>query len=87
MKPVALVERALRNSSQRGDLVLDPFGGSGTTLIAAETTGRRAALLELDPKYVDVIVRRWQEFTGQEAVLAETGRSFAAEVAQRKVDP
>ena len=87
MKPVALVERALRNSSQRGDLVLDSFGGSGTTLIAAETTGRRAALLELDPKYVDVIVRRWQEFTGQEAVLAETGRSFAAEVAQRKVGP
>ncbi len=86
MKPVALVERALRNSSQRGDLVLDPFGGSGTTLIAAETTGRRAALLELDPKYVDVIVRRWQEFTGQGAVLAETGRSFAEEVAQRKVN-
>ena len=77
MKPVALVERALRNSSQRGDLVLDPFGGSGTTLIAAEGTGRRAALLELDPKYVDVIVQRWQEFTGQAAVLDGDGRSFA----------
>ena len=84
MKPVSLVERALRNSSQRGDLVLDPFGGSGTTLIAAEATGRRAALLELDPKYVDVILCRWQEFTGREAVLAETGRSFASEAQQRQ---
>ena len=84
MKPVSLVERALRNSSQRGDLVLDPFGGSGTTLIAAEATGRRAALLELDPKYVDVILRRWQEFTGREAVLAETGLSFASEAQQRQ---
>jgi len=87
MKPVALVERALRNSSQRGDLVLDPFGGSGTTLIAAEATGRRAALLELDPKYVDVIVQRWQAFTGREAVLAETGRSFAEEATLRQADP
>ena len=87
MKPVALVERALRNSSQRGDLVLDPFGGSGTTLIAAEAAGRRAALLELDPKYVDVIVQRWQAFTGRAAVLAETGRSFAEEAALRKASP
>jgi DNA modification methylase len=87
MKPVALVERALRNSSQRGDLVLDPFGGSGTTLIAAEATGRRAAVLELDPKYVDVIVQRWQQFTGREAVLAETGRSFDEEAALRKAGP
>jgi DNA modification methylase len=84
MKPVSLVERALRNSSQRGDLVLDPFGGSGTTLIAAEATGRKAALLELDPKYVDVILRRWQEFTRREAVLAETGLSFASEAQQRQ---
>jgi DNA modification methylase len=77
MKPVALVERALRNSSRVGDLVFDPFGGSGTTLIAAETTGRKAALLELDPKYVDVIVERWQRFTGRQAVLDGDGRSFA----------
>ncbi|MBE0455727.1 MAG: site-specific DNA-methyltransferase [Roseovarius sp.] len=83
MKPVALIERALRNSSQRGDLVLDSFGGSGTTLIAAETTGRRAALLELDPKYVDVIVRRWQEFTGQEAVLDGDGQSFTQVMTER----
>ncbi len=77
MKPVALVERALRNSSRVGDLVFDPFGGSGTTLIAAETTGRKAALLELDPKYVDVIVERWQRFTGRQAVLEGDARSFA----------
>ncbi len=70
MKPVELVERAINNSSQRGDVVLDPFGGSGTTLIAAERTGRRARLIELDPKYVDVIVRRWEEFTGGKAVFA-----------------
>ncbi len=67
MKPVELVERAIRNSSRPGDIVLDPFGGSGTTLIAAEKTGRIGWLIELDPKYVDVIVRRWQDWSGQEA--------------------
>ena len=67
MKPVELVERAIRNSSRPGDIVLDPFGGSGTTLIAAEKSGRVGWLIELDPKYVDVIVRRWQEWSGQEA--------------------
>ena len=76
MKPVSLVERAVRNSSRKGDLVFDPFGGSGTTLIAAEKTGRHASLIELDPKYVDVIVRRWQEFTGETAVLESSGQSF-----------
>ena len=65
MKPVALVERAIRNSSKSRDIVLDPFGGSGTTLIAAERTGRRARLIELDPKYADVIVQHWQEQTGR----------------------
>ena len=64
MKPVELVERAIRNSSKSRDIVLDLFGGSGTTLIAAERTGRSARLMELDPKYVDVIVARWQDFTG-----------------------
>lgn len=78
MKPVSLVERAIRNSSRKGDLVFDPFGGSGTTLIAAEKTGRHASLIELDPKYVDVIVRRWQEFTGETAVLESSGQSFDA---------
>ena len=67
MKPVELVERAIRNSSRPGDVVLDPFGGSGTTLIAAEKSGRIARLIELDPKYVDVIVRRWEDFSGQRA--------------------
>jgi len=76
MKPVSLVERAIRNSSRKGDLVFDPFGGSGTTLIAAENTDRKAALLELDPKYVDVIVERWQRLTGQAAVLDGDGRGF-----------
>ncbi len=67
MKPVELVERAIRNSSRPGNVVLDPFGGSGTTLIAAEKSGRQARLIELDPKYVDVIVRRWQDWSGHEA--------------------
>lgn len=77
MKPVALVERAIRNSSRQGDLVFDPFGGSGTTLIAAETTGRKVALLELDPKYVDVAIQRWQQFTGRQAVLDGDGQTFS----------
>ena len=64
MKPVALVERAIRNSSKSRDIVLDPFGGSGSTLIACEKAGRQARLIELDPRYCDVIVRRWQELTG-----------------------
>jgi DNA modification methylase len=76
MKPVAVVERAIRNSSKSRDIVLDPFGGSGTTLIAAEHAGRRARLIELDPKYVDVIVQRWQEQTGQSAKLEVTGKDF-----------
>ena len=86
MKPVALVERAIRNSSRIGDLVLDPFGGSGTTLIAAETTGRKAALLEFDPKYVDVIVERWQRFTGRSPVLDGDGRTFAELAQERRPD-
>ena len=76
MKPVELVERALRNSSRPGDVVLDPFGGSGTTLIAAQKTGRHARLIELDPKYVDVIVRRWQEYAGAQAVREADGVLF-----------
>ena len=78
MKPVALVERAIRNSSKSRDIVLDPFGGSGTTLIAAERTGRRARLIELDPRYVDVIVQRWQSATGGKAALDGDGKLFAA---------
>jgi len=73
MKPVELVERAVRNSSKSRDIVLDPFGGSGTTLIACEKSGRRARLMELDPQYADVIVRRWEEFTGKKATRYEGG--------------
>lgn len=69
MKPVELVARAIENSSRVGDIVLDLFGGSGTTLMAAEQTGRCARLNELDPKYVDVIIARWEQFTGEKAVL------------------
>lgn len=76
MKPVELVERAIRNSSRPGDVVLDPFGGSGTTLVAAEKTQRVARLVELDPKYADVIVRRWQDWTGQAATRESDGAAF-----------
>ncbi|AKJ30663.1 DNA methylase N-4 [Caldimonas brevitalea] len=76
MKPVELVERAIRNSSRPGDVVLDPFGGSGTTLIAAEKSGRGARLMELDPKYADVAVRRWQDWTGERAVRERDGQPF-----------
>lgn len=76
MKPVELVERAIRNSSRPGDVVLDPFGGSGSTLIAAEKSGRQARLIELDPKYVDVIVRRWQDYAGAQATRLSDGVAF-----------
>ncbi len=76
MKPVELVERAIRNSSKSRDIVLDLFGGSGSTLIACEKTGRSARLIELDPKYVDVIIRRWQDYTGEQATRVEDGMIF-----------
>ncbi len=69
MKPVELVERAINNSSKTRDIVLDCFGGSGTTLIACEKLNRQCRMIELDPKYADVIVRRWEEFTGKKAEL------------------
>jgi DNA modification methylase len=83
MKPVELVERAVGNSSKGRDTVLDPFGGSGSTLIACEKSGRHARMIELEPKYCDVIIRRWQEFTGKEASLDGDGRSFIAVAAER----
>lgn len=76
MKPVELVERAIRNSSKSRDIVLDLFGGSGSTLIACEKSHRSARLTELDPKYVDVIVRRWEEYTGKEAYLESNQLTF-----------
>jgi DNA modification methylase len=77
MKPVELVERAIRNSSKSRDTVLDPFAGSGSTLIACEKTGRQARLIELEPKYCDVIIRRFEEFSGKRAELESDGRGFA----------
>ena len=76
-KPVALIERALANSSKGEDTISDFFGGSGSTLIACEKTGRQARLMELDPKYVDVIIKRWQDYTGKQATLEFTGQTFA----------
>ena len=76
VKPVALVADAIKDCSRRNDLVLDAFAGSGTVLIAAERTGRRAAALEIDPHYVDVAVRRWQDYTGKSAILAATNKTF-----------
>jgi DNA modification methylase len=84
MKPVELVERAIRNSSKGRDTVLDPFGGSGTTLIACEKAGRQARLIELEPKYCDVICRRFQEFSGKEATLDGDGRGFGDISAERQ---
>ena len=77
MKPVELFEYQMLNNTKGADLVLDSFGGSGTTIIAAEKHGRYGRLMELDPKYCDVIVNRWQDFTGKQAVHAETGKPFA----------
>ena len=76
MKPVELVERALMNSSKAGDIVADLFGGAGSTMIACERRGRKARLAEIDPKYADCIVRRYQEYTGKQAVLDADGRTF-----------
>lgn len=75
-KPVELVARAVSNSSQRGDIVLDAFGGSGSTLIACHQTGRVARLVELDPRYADVILRRWMEHTGDVPYVEATGQKF-----------
>ena len=77
VKPVAMIADAMRDCSNRGGLILDPFGGAGTTLIAAERTSRRARVIELDPKFVDIAIERWQRLTGGTAVHAETGQPFA----------
>jgi DNA modification methylase len=76
VKPTALVADAIKDCSRRGDIVLDPFVGSGTTIIAAQKTKRRARAIEIDPLYVDVTVRRWQNLTGKDATLLETGETF-----------
>ena len=76
-KPVEIYKRPLDFHTNQGEYVYDPFGGSGTLAIACEQTGRRALVMELDPKYCDVIIKRWQEFTGQEATHAESGKTFS----------
>jgi DNA modification methylase len=82
-KPVELIERALLNSSKSGDIVADLFGGSGSTLIACERRGRKARLMEIDPRYGDCIVRRYQEYTGKQAVLEADGRTFEQVAGER----
>jgi DNA modification methylase len=83
MKPVDLVGRAIRNSSRHGAVVLDPFGGAGSTMISCENLDRKARLIEIDPRYVDVTVRRWQSYTGSKAFLESDGRSFEEITAER----
>ncbi|WP_405124284.1 DNA modification methylase [Pseudomonas alloputida] len=83
MKPVKLVQRFVANSSKRGEIVLDTFGGSGTTLIACQKIGRRARLNELDEKYADIIIRRWQDWTGMVAVHFEEQKQFSQVEAER----
>jgi DNA modification methylase len=75
-KPVALVADAIKDCTRRGDVVLDTFSGSGTTIMAAERVGRQARALEIEPRFVDVAIRRWQAFTGRDARHAESGLSF-----------
>jgi DNA modification methylase len=87
VKPVAMVADAIKDCSRRGGLVLDPFCGSGTILIATERTGRKARALEIDPAYVDVAVRRWQSYTGKAAVLAGSGETFEAMEERRIARP
>jgi DNA modification methylase len=85
VKPVAMIADALRDVTRRGEIVLDTFLGSGSTLIAAQETGRICCGVELDPLYIDVAIRRWQKITGREAVQRDTGESFN-HIAQRLLE-
>ena len=86
-KPVECMKRPIENNSSPGQAVYEPFSGSGTTIIAAEMTGRACHAIELNPAYVDVAVERWQTFSGKVAVHAETGKSFADMKAERQGNP
>jgi DNA modification methylase len=86
VKPVALVAEAMKDVTRRGDVVLDTFGGSGTTLLAAERVGRKAFVLEIEPRYVDIAIRRWQAFTKRDVIHEETGLSFE-DIATRRAVP
>lgn len=83
MKPTALIEKMLQHSARPGDIIVDGFGGSGSTLMAADRMGMASRLMEFDPKFVDVIVRRWQDYTGRAATLTGNGLSFS-EVAESR---
>lgn len=83
VKPVALIADAMRDCSKRGSIILDTFAGSGSTIMAAEQIGRRAFCMEIDPQYVDVAVRRWQQFTRRDAILESTGQAFDELLAAR----
>ena len=76
VKPIAMIADAMRDCSRRKGIVIDAFSGSGTTIIAAEETGRKARVIEIDPRYADVAVRRWQSVTGRQALLDEGGLAF-----------
>jgi DNA modification methylase len=86
VKPVNLLAEAIKDCTARGEIVLDPFLGSGSTILAAEKTGRIGYGIELEPKYVDVAIKRWQDMTGKEAVLEATGQRFS-EVARDRLQP
>jgi hypothetical protein len=86
-KPVECMRRPLQNNSSPGQAVYDPFLGSGTTLIAAETTGRVCLAMELEPAFVDLAVRRWEAFTGKKATLLNNGRLFEEVCAERSITP
>jgi DNA modification methylase len=86
VKPVAMIADAILDCSRRRGLVLDPFGGSGTTLLAAERTGRIARLIELDPRYVDVTIKRWLRERKPEPVLAETGEPYSVVQERRETE-
>jgi len=87
VKPVQMLADAMLDCSRRGDIVLDPFGGSGSTLIAAEKTGRRARLIEIDPGYVDVTIRRWQAYAREDAIFIDTGETFDERKARLEAEP
>ncbi len=87
VKPVALVADAIKDCSKRNGIILDPFAGSGTTVIAAERTGRRAYAMEIDPRYVETAIRRWEDYTGDHAVHAETRLTFAEMQKIRSQEP
>jgi DNA modification methylase len=85
LKPCAMISDAIRDVTKRGEIILDPFGGSGTTIIASEATGRLARVIEIDRHYCDVAVCRWQNYTGKQAVLAETGETFEEATERRQI--